>query len=326
MGRSEYRALRVRAEGDNMAFRVLLALTIFVALYGCGQVGAHHEHPDKKDGAAPPKNKKATVKEKVGDSAEAELQPANGSGTRGTATFSKADGGVKVVLKVTGLPRSGTMYLAYIHPGTCAVDEGGEEVSGGEHGHSHHEQGATEEIEYPLTPLRPDEKGDGTSTTVVHGVTLEALLSGDPKHVNVHKPGSGEPPPVTCANLNEASPANKHGEREGARQAKTTTPEPSAKTPASGGAPGGISGEEQAAQSAADCRLVLYVANKNMTQKQAEAFSELLTDMIRTMEGPSWTEGDLRNAALDHLAVPRYRECKHRDEGSLENSKGSYLV
>jgi len=52
--------------------------------------------------------------------------------------------------------------------------------------------------------VEPDAKGDGTSTTVVHGVTLEGLLSGDPKHVNVHKPGSGEPPPVTCADLNEA--------------------------------------------------------------------------------------------------------------------------
>jgi hypothetical protein len=30
------------------------------------------------------------------------------------------------------------------------------------------------------------------------------LLSGDPKLVNVHRPGSGEPPPVACANLNEA--------------------------------------------------------------------------------------------------------------------------
>jgi len=139
-------------------------------------------------------------KEKVGNSAEVELQPANGSGTRGTATFSKADGGVKVVLKVTGLPKSGRMYLAHIHPGTCAEEnEGGEE-----HDHSHYEHGATEEIEYPLSPVYADEKGDGTSTTVVRNVTLEGLLSGDPMHVNVHKPGSGEPPPVTCANLNEA--------------------------------------------------------------------------------------------------------------------------
>jgi len=144
-------------------------------------------------------NMKAMV-EKVGNSARVELEPANGSQTTGTATLSKADGGVKVVLKVFGLPSSGTMYLAHIHPGTCAE----EEEIGAEHGHSHHEHGAIEEIEYPLSPVEPDAKGEGTSTTVVHGVTLEGLLSGDPKHVNVHKPGSGEPPPVTCANLNEA--------------------------------------------------------------------------------------------------------------------------
>jgi uncharacterized protein (DUF305 family) len=147
-------------------------------------------------------NMKAMVEEKVGDSAEVDLEPANGSGTTGTATLSKAKGGgVKVVLKVSGLPKSAKMYLAHIHPGTCAEEEEG---GGAEHGHSHHEHGASEEIEYPLTPVEPDAEGNGTSTSVLHHVTLEGLLSGDPKHVNVHKPGSGEPPPVTCANLNEA--------------------------------------------------------------------------------------------------------------------------
>jgi hypothetical protein len=165
------------------------------------------QHPEKKEAAAQPKSKKASVEEKVGNSAKVELRPANGSGTRGTATFSKAKGGgVKVVLKVRGLPKSGTMYLAHIHPGTCTEEAKEEEgMGGGEHGHSHqHEHGAKEEIEYSLTPLRPDSKGDGRSTTVVHDVTLEGLFSGDLKHVNVHRPGSGEPPPVSCANLNQA--------------------------------------------------------------------------------------------------------------------------
>jgi hypothetical protein len=36
--------------------------------------------------------------------------------------------------------------------------------------------------------------------------------------------------------------------------------------------------------------------------------------MIRTMQSPSWTGGELRNAALDHLAVPRYPECKVREK------------
>ena len=285
-------------EGENMAVRLLLVLAIFVTLYGCGQQSAQHQHPEKK--------------EKVGNSAKVELQPANGSGTRGTATFSKAAGGVKVVLKVTGLPKSGTMYLARIHPGNCAEEaEGEEEMDGGEHSNSHHhEHGATEEIEYPLTPVKPDAQGDGTSATVVHGLTLEGLFSGDPQHVNVHRGGSGEPPPVTCANLDEAN-SKKQGRPEGTRQPESTAPEPSARTHASGGASGNTSGEEQAAHSQPDCRLVFYVANKNMSPKEANAFSKLLADMIRTMEGPSWTEGELRNAALDHLAVPRYRECKH---------------
>jgi hypothetical protein len=111
-----------------------------------------------------------------------------------------------------------------------------------------------------------------------------------------------------------SSPAKKHSEPGGSGQAQTTTAEPSARTHASGGASGNTSGEEQAAKSEADCRLALYVANKNMSPKEAEAFSGLLADMIRTMEGPSWTEEDLRNAALDHLAVPRHRECEHREE------------
>jgi uncharacterized protein (DUF305 family) len=144
-------------------------------------------------------NMKAMVEKKVGNSAQVELEPANGSQTTGTATLSKAHGGVKVVLEVSDLPNSGTMYLAHIHPGTCTEEEGGDEQ-----GHSHHEHGTSEEIEYSLSPVEPDAKGSGTSTTVIHGVTLEGLLSDTPKHVNVHKPGSGEPPPVTCADLNEA--------------------------------------------------------------------------------------------------------------------------
>jgi hypothetical protein len=185
-----------------MAVRAVVMLAIFVTLCGCGQMGAQHHHHDKKEAAAPPKGKKAMTEEKVGDSAKVDLQPANGSHTRGTATFSKAEGGgVKVVLDVSGLPKSGTMYLAHIHPGTCSEEE---EEGHGEHEHSHHEHGASEEIEWPLTPVYAGEKGAGTSTTVVHKVTLEGLFSGAPKHVNVHEPGSGDPPPVTCADLKEA--------------------------------------------------------------------------------------------------------------------------
>ena len=107
-----------------------------------------------------------------------------------------------------------------------------------------------------------------------------------------------------------SAPTEKQSEREGARQAETSTTEPSTPTLASGDA----SGKEQAEQSEADCRLALYVADKNMSRKEATAFSELLDDMIRTMQSPSWTRADLRNAALDHLAVPQYPECKVREK------------
>jgi uncharacterized protein (DUF305 family) len=139
-------------------------------------------------------NMKALIEAKVGDLAEVDLEPQNGSGTTGKATLSKTDGGgVKVTLEVSGLPRSAAAYLAHIHPGTCEAEEEAD------HGH-----GASEGVEYPLTPVEPDAQGNGSSTTVLKKLTLEGLLSEDPKHVNVHAPGSGEPPPVTCANLNEA--------------------------------------------------------------------------------------------------------------------------
>ena len=90
-----------------------------------------------------------------------------------------------------------------------------------------------------------------------------------------------------------------------------TTPETAPPTPEPAtSASAGMSSEEIVAQSEADCRLVIYVAEENMSRKEANAFSELLADMIQTMENPSWTAGSVRNAALDHLGVPRYPECK----------------
>src|SRR5215203_6643684 len=53
-------------------------------------------------------NMKDVLQKKVGNTAEVELEAANGSGTTGTATLSKAEGGgVKIVLEVSGLPIRG---------------------------------------------------------------------------------------------------------------------------------------------------------------------------------------------------------------------------
>jgi hypothetical protein len=115
---------------------------------------------------------------------------------------------------------------------------------------------------------------------------------------------------LLCGCGKGSAPAEKQNVPEGTGQAETTASEDTAPT----SAPGGLSAKEQAARSEADCRLVLYVAHEDMSEQEAKAFSELLADMIRTMESPSWTVGDLRNAALDHLAVPRYSECKVREK------------
>jgi hypothetical protein len=280
-----------------------MALPAIFLLVGCGGGGsqagkqrpAHHSH-----------------------GAKLALYPEGDSGVRGTSTFEDVSKGVLVKLQLRNLPEPDTLYLAHIHPGTCAQGEEGEgrALEHGEHG-EHAEQGKGHEhggeIEYPLSQVKSNSEGGGSSTTTLHHTSVEKLFSGGPKHVNVHEAGTGDPPILACADLKGAlSPAKKkQGEREGARQAQTTVPEPTASTHSSKSASGSTSGEQQAAQSEADCRLVLYVANKNMSPKEAEAFSKLLTEMIGSMESLSWPEGTLRNTALDHLAVPRYRECKH---------------
>jgi hypothetical protein len=91
---------------------------------------------------------------------------------------------------------------------------------------------------------------------------------------------------LLCGCGKEGATADKHVGRKGARQAETTGPEPLGSTSrASGDARG--KEQEEAAQSRADCRLVLYVAHKDMSPKEAEAFSKLLTEMIRSMESLS---------------------------------------
>jgi hypothetical protein len=79
-------------------------------------------------------------------------------------------------------------------------------------------------------------------------------------------------------------------------------------------APASASAEEQAAQAEADCRLAIYVAEQNMSPKEANAFSDLLANMVDTMKNLYSTEGSLRNNAIDHLGVLRYPDCKEGGE------------
>jgi hypothetical protein len=273
-------------------------LSAILLLVGCGGGGSQAE----KEHHAP-----------QGPSARLALHPEGDSGVRGTATFEDVAKGVSVKLELRGLPKPNAFYLAHIHPGTCAQGAQEEEEGYSEDGGA----AAANEIEWPLAPVRSGTHGEGSSITTLKHTTTEELFSGRSKHVNVHAVGSGNPPVLSCANLESRSSSPVKTVKE------ATTPRATSSTPkgassltadaasASASSRGGGPSEEQAKQlSEADCRLAIYVAQEKMSRQKAHAFSELLADMIRTMEGLSWPEGALRNAALDHLGVPRYPECK----------------
>jgi uncharacterized protein (DUF305 family) len=127
-----------------------------------------------------------------------DLKPASESGVKGSATFAAAKRGVEVKLKLRNLPDPNTSYLAHIHPGSCGSEDDTHEHR--EHSGGH--EGATvDEIKYPLTPVESDAEGEGSSTTVFESVTLDRLLGGAPKHLNVHAVGLEDPPQLACANL-----------------------------------------------------------------------------------------------------------------------------
>ena len=130
----------------------------------------------------------------------------------GTASFEDTSEGVVVKLDLRNLPEPDMFYLAHIHPGTCAeVEEEGEAY---EHGEEHHEQGHDEhgesghehgsEIGYPLSQVKSDSEGHGSSTTTLRDTSVEELFSGDLKYLNVHEAGSGKPPILACADLKQA--------------------------------------------------------------------------------------------------------------------------
>jgi hypothetical protein len=130
------------------------------------------------------------------------LRPEHDSGVSGTASFEEISEGVLVKLKLRGLPKPNALYLAHIHPGTCAQGAEGEPHKHGEHAEKGHEHGGG--IEYPLSRVKSDSEGHGSSTTTLRETSLDKLFSGEPKHVNVHEAGSGNPPILSCADLKRA--------------------------------------------------------------------------------------------------------------------------
>jgi hypothetical protein len=184
------RVLDLRAEALLLCFAALAAL---FSMLGC-------------TGGRSQADQESHAPQKKSDNVKLALLAEHDSGVSGTASFQDTSGRLVVKLELRGLPKPNTFYLAHIHPGNCAEGEGhehggshGEEGYGHDHGTSGHEHGA--EIKYPLSQVKSDAEGRGSSTTTLRETSVEKLFSGEPNHVNVHEAGSGNPPILACAHL-----------------------------------------------------------------------------------------------------------------------------
>jgi hypothetical protein len=185
----------------------VVVLTVILPMVGCTDGGSQAE----QEGHASQKNS---------DNVKVALRPDHDSGVSGTASIEDIPEGVLVKLKLRGLPKPNEFYLAHIHPGTCVQEaeagqahtEHGEdhqhgeqhEEQGGGQGRSGYEHGTAKEIEYPLSQVKADSEGQGSSTIKLGDTSVDRLFSAEPKYVNVHEAGSGNPPILSCVDLKRA--------------------------------------------------------------------------------------------------------------------------
>jgi hypothetical protein len=184
----------------RLALLSVVELSAIFLLVGCAGGGSQGDHGHAQGHAH------------QGGNAKLDLHPVQDSGVSGSVSFEDISDGVLVKLELRELPKPNTLYLAHIHPGTCAEGEThehggshggshGEEGTGHEHTGSGHEHGGGPEIEYPLSQVKSDSEGGGSSTTTLHDTSVEKLLSGGARYVKVHAAGTGNPPILTCADL-----------------------------------------------------------------------------------------------------------------------------
>jgi hypothetical protein len=179
---------------------MLLLAALILALGGCAGVGK--EEVEEEEITAGETTTVEAARTTV------ELSPSRNSGVSGTAILTEIAGEVVAVeLEMRNLlDEPGALYLVHIHEGgTCADDRA--------------DNGAP--IKYPLDPIivrqtettettrETTEPGVTTTSTstlegVTEGFTLDRLLSGPPKYINVHARSTGGaslPPGVSCGDL-----------------------------------------------------------------------------------------------------------------------------
>jgi hypothetical protein len=185
-------------------FLCVVVLAAILTMVGCTEGGSQA-------------GQEGHVSHKNSDNVKVALRPEHDSGVSGTASFEDISEGVLVKLKLRGLPKPNEFYLAHIHPGTCVQEaeagqahtEHGEDHQHGEH-HDQvragqgHEHGTPREIAYPLSQVKSDSEGQGSSTTTLGETSVDKLFSAEPRYVNVHEAGSGNPPILSCVDLKRA--------------------------------------------------------------------------------------------------------------------------
>jgi Cu/Zn superoxide dismutase len=183
-----------------------LALMMFV-LSGCG--------------VASRASQEEVAKGRSTSSIRLDLLPTNNSGVSGSATFTKAATGTRVELELRFLPEPDEIYLAHIHSGSCEDEKHSDtpkSETADHHSHEYSHEGhagandqeenheaSTDGIVYPLTPVESNAADEASSTTVLEGVALDELNAHEPRYLNVHATGSGDPLQLACADLGEAS-------------------------------------------------------------------------------------------------------------------------
>jgi Cu/Zn superoxide dismutase len=112
----------------------------------------------------------------------------------GEATLTDVEDGVKVELRMQGLPQAGVKHINHIHGGgTCAEDRAGQ----------------TAPVTIPLNTVVAEDDGTGSATTTIKDVTLDQLLGNDQHrfillHAKVEE-GQGVPPGISCADFPQKS-------------------------------------------------------------------------------------------------------------------------
>lgn len=128
------------------------------------------------------------------ESMSLQLTPSRDSEVSGAATLTDVGEGVRVDLKMRGLPESGVEHINHFHAGgSCTADRAGNVAP------------AT----IPLKTIVAKEDGTGSGTTTLEDVTLDSLFDPDKEryialHSEVEK-GQGVPPVISCADVVEAA-------------------------------------------------------------------------------------------------------------------------